>query len=143
MGYFIFRRFSSKNFYSFIDVNNILSEYGIKGKTRLFLSACTIHKFPRDTIGNLGEMNVEGFQINRTEQDEKLIKNSNELFEIFNKLSNGDESCENFVNKLNEFIQEFNEWKKNDLGNLKDSILKEYHNLTVSIMNAPEESKDA
>lgn len=127
----------------FIDVNNVLLEYGIKGKTRLFLSACTIHKFPRDTIGNLGEMNVEGFQINRTEQDEKLIEKSTKVFDIFNKFGNGDESCENFTNILNEFIQDFNEWKKTDLGNLKDSILKEYHNLTVSIMNAPEESKDA
>ena len=87
---------------------------------RNLLSCWLIVKFPNETIGNVKE-------------NLNLIKAANDVV---------NSTQEELPNNLNMFTMLFDLWKKKDIVELKEEIFKRYHQLTVDIMNSPEELKE-
>ena len=87
---------------------------------RILLSCCLIVKFPNETIGNVKE-------------NLNLLKAANDVV---------NSTQEELSSNLNTFIILFESWKKKDIIELKDEIFQRYHQLTIDIMNSPEELKE-
>ena len=87
---------------------------------RNLLSCWLIVKFPNETIGNVKE-------------NLNLIKAANDVV---------NSTQEELPNNLNMFTILFDLWKKKDIVELKEEIFQRYHQLTVDIMNSPEELKE-
>jgi len=79
-------------------------------ESRLFLIAYMISRFPQDTFGSIGQPNEEGIEIE------------------YSVLENGVHS------RAVELI-EYSIWKIEDQDKLKTSLIHEYHQLSVNIMN--------
>jgi hypothetical protein len=109
--------------------------------SRIFLTAYMIHKFPKDTLGTIGETTNEGLEITCNEQDNALLTKANELIS-FVKININDNFDRNYILQFltifNDFKNLFNMWKIKDRDELKNSLIKEYHQLTVNIMNEKE-----
>ena len=87
---------------------------------RNLLSCWLIVKFTKETIGNVKE-------------NLNLVKAANDVV---------NSTQEELPNNLNIFTILFDLWKKKDIVELKDEIFQRYHQLTVDIMNSPEELKE-
>jgi len=122
-------------------VSSFLNDQNLSIPARVFLSAFMINLYPKDTIGNIGELKEEGFVVEHSDKDNIVIEKANELV-IYcrNNYSNKDQQ---FKNLTELFEKAFNDWKEDDKDKFKMSLINEYHSLTVGIMNAPEEAKES
>lgn len=102
---------------------NLLSQYNISDNIspKDLLSCFMIFKFPAETIG---AKDVAHYQ--------DLIKSSVYLVES---------TPSNFKERLLSYINQFRSWKEDDKNRLINDIFQRYHQLTVDIMNAPEDAK--
>ena len=92
-------------------------------KPRDLLSCWIISKFPTESVG------AKNIQYHQALLQKAYFLNNIENMSLLKKA-------------IQEYIVEFNKWKDADLQQLTDDIFQRYHQLTVDIMNAPEESKE-
>ena len=124
--------------------NNFLNSHNIKLNNRIFLSAFLIEKFPKDVLGTIGNMGSDGLEISTSESDDELLQIAKNIvnflkiiiliFLIIRKFST-------FYNLIINFKNKFIEWQSDDKNKLIDSLIREYHLLSVNILNAPESAK--
>lgn len=91
-----------------------------KLNARNFLSCWLIVKFPNESIGNVKE-------------NLNLIKAANDVI---------NSSSKDLIINYTLFCNVFESWKNKDINSLKNEIFQRYHQLTVDIMNSPEELKE-
>ena len=92
---------------------------------RDLLSIFLLHKFPKDT---LGELSIES---------NKNVYNSVDIL-----LKTEFKDNESLKLKLIKYVYYFKDWKKEDLSILKNQLFNEYHQLTVDIANCEKEEED-
>jgi hypothetical protein len=92
---------------------------------RDLLSVFLLHKFPKDTLGELS-----------------IDTNKNVYDSIDTLLKSNFQDNESFKIKLIKFVYYFKDWKKEDLSILKNQLFNEYHQLTVDIANCEEEEEE-
>ena len=107
-----------KNVIEDLDCNNYLN-------SRDLLSLFLINRFPRDTIGEIS-----------IENNKNLIEFVKNLLE---KEYKNDEELKIDIIKYSYY---FKTWKSEDIEILKNQLFNEYHQLTVDIINTPEEEQD-
>ena len=96
-----------------------------------------ITRFPKDTLGSLGNNGTEGIEIEMKDSDEALHKVATDLIEHCKNISDNlsDQDITKFNNLFGSFVRLFNIWKQDDSEKLKNSLIQEYHQLSVNIMN--------
>ena len=105
---------------SIIDILNCESYLNARDLLSVFL----LHKFPKDTLGELS-----------------IDTNKNVYDSIDTLLKSNFQDNESFKIKLIKFVYYFKDWKKEDLSVLKTQLFNEYHQLTVDIANCEEEEE--
>ena len=93
--------------------------------SRDLLSIFLLHKFPKDT---LGELSIES--------------NKNVYTSVDTLLKTEFKDNESLKLKLIKYVYYFKDWKKEDLSILKNQLFNEYHQLTVDIANCEKEEED-
>lgn len=107
-----------KNIIEELECNNYLN-------SRDLLSSFLINKFPRDTIGEIS------------------IENNKNLIEfVKNLLEKEYQNDEELKIDIIKYSYYFKTWKSEDIEILKNQLFNEYHQLTVDIINTPEEEHD-
>ena len=112
--------------------------------SRLFLTAYMIHRFPRDTLGTIGnsyddsDESLEGITIKMSEQDICLQQKATELITHAKDITNESTDVFKFKQLFTSFVNLFNMWKVSDKEELKNALIKQYHQLSVDIMNERE-----
>jgi len=105
--------------------------------SRLFLTAYMIYRFPKEILGTIGQYTEEGIEIQMNDQDNAVRKKATELIECCKTID--DQASIStppvLTQLLNSFITLFNMWKITDREQLKDALIREYHQLSVNIMN--------
>lgn len=109
---------------------------------RIFLSAHMICKYPKDTLGifDTSGLTVYGEVTLSVSEDNNILKqHASELIKqssMINSIDSLDGTiAENFMQTFKQFDKLFTEWKQKDSSSLKQSLLEEYHHLSVQIMN--------
>ena len=93
--------------------------------SREFLSSFLISKFPRDTVGDIS-----------VETNKNLIENVKKI------MSFTYENNEELKIDLVKFSYYFKAWKSEDIEILRNQLFNEYHQLTVDIINTPDDEED-
>jgi len=107
--------------------------------SRHFLTAYMIYRFPKDTLGSIGETTTEGLVVNMSDQDNELHRKAIELIECAKTMVNMNATVIfKFKQLFDAYINLFNLWKTTDRYELKNSLIREYHKLSVNIMNERE-----
>jgi len=106
-------------------------------ESRLFLIAYMISRFPQDTFGSIGQPNEEGIEIEYSVLENGVHSRAVELIEYSKTLTSdiSEEVVSVFTQLFQDFVKVFNIWKIEDQDKLKTSLIHEYHQLSVNIMN--------
>ena len=128
---------------------NFLRQQDIKINSRIFLSIFLIKLYPKDVLGTIGNMTEEGLMISTSESDDQLLNTAINIvtfiqdnIDILNESNNTNEPIKQELSQsLVSFKEMFLKWQSEDKNKLLESLIREYHLLTVNIMNAPESSK--
>jgi len=106
-------------------------------ESRLFLIAYMISRFPQDTFGSIGQPNEEGIEIEYSVLENGVHSRAVELIEYSKTLTSdiSEEVVSVFTQLFQDFVKIFNIWKIEDQDKLKTSLIHEYHQLSVNIMN--------
>lgn len=115
-----------------------LKKYNLENYTRLFLICFLIEKFPKDILGKFKDLDFEGIEIELTELDKTLHESSKNFVNYYKTNTNEYIDIEE---KLNIFIEIFNNWKLHDKENLIETMKIQYDYLVINLFNAPEEIK--
>jgi hypothetical protein len=107
-----------------------------------------IHRFPRDTLGTIGNSSdvpvesLEGLTIKMSEQDTCLQQKATDLITHVKEIANEAVDVFKFKQLFESFVNLFNLWKVSDKEELKNALIKQYHQLSVDIMNERERLND-
>lgn len=117
-----------------------LSSAELYKKSKLFLSAYLIYRFPHDVLGNISEFNQGGVatRLPLTELSSLVFEAATELVKYASTDSSESSPSFNphdFGRLYEEFIKTFDLWKADDVDKLKNTLIQEYHQISVQCMN--------
>ena len=87
-------------------VTSFLNDQNLSINARVFLSAFMINLYPRDTIGNIGELKEEGFVVEHSDKDKFKMSLINEYHSLTVGIMNAPEDAKESLRKCQEGLLE-------------------------------------